>query len=428
MAPPSLSRTKRRIKRTRVSPKLYLELSEYASLLRSMRINDTSDLVGELIRYGKRKRDEIHQEVDEDEYQNKRSRKILRTQHPPELGETAQPLPPKRRKPKRKDTYTLWPLFPEHCPIPEFSFEEEVIAVAEEWMRNRVGGQNLGSDNGESESENVDRPNENTALKDDLQIQLLNTTLPTSQTNPLIPSSIIFLRTLLSTLAFHRVGSATAPQSHGKPMTWIDVLEITASDGALGLGLKDPEVIERIQTRLCEIYGDHNRSIAPQISLAISKSKTTLREMDQKFQTMIFENCFFVPVQTILTFVSLILAGTVVSQKQFKSTKRPVQDDGSNEEEEGDRDESESGSGSEQWKGENEHEDGGLSDDDEEMENGNGNDANDEDNENDELDCDESGLSDLKPGKLKSTSRSASTPTSASQTDSDSKSDVGDNR
>lgn len=266
-----------------------------------------SDLTGELIKAGKRRRDarsENREGEEEEQGIAHRVRKRSRfssvsdgisdwiDDSVPKPNAVASDTPRKGRSGnsrnfKQSEVSTLWPLFPEHCPTPEFDFEEEITTIAEVWFRDsnrsdqsQDGNANTisGDEEDASETDGTPKPTRTFNYK--------TKTLSNLNVHPLLLSANTFLNSLLEDLARHRLRMCNVEKGKAAPMQWVDVLEAVGSMSNPGL---DFETLSQIQNRLCKIYG-HEECIALKSVQAISKSKQALREMDKKFQSMLFDN------------------------------------------------------------------------------------------------------------------------------------------
>lgn len=209
----------------RISSQLHTELSEYASLLRAIRLSETDDLARELVRVGENKKRKNMEEEGEGEGEGiahrvrKRPRRSTTTTAPEareKPAEAKSKVLRRKRRCSQSDLYTLWPLFPEHCPTPEFQLEEEIVAIAEEWFRTERLSQTK-SNNGAQTSSRTGDTDEPISL------------LPTAQIHPLLLSAFDFLSTLLTSLARHRRPVSFVKKGKAVPMRWVDVLEVAAS-------------------------------------------------------------------------------------------------------------------------------------------------------------------------------------------------------
>lgn len=138
------------LKRKLVPAALHSELTEYSSLLRALRTNDTLDVTSQLTKYhvqkGKEKAviydedsDEEEEEEeeegpendvghDEDEYQPKAGPSSLKRQQ--SIGSPSSEKKNGRRKSNiSRETWTRWPLLAEDVPIPDWSLEDEVAHI-----------------------------------------------------------------------------------------------------------------------------------------------------------------------------------------------------------------------------------------------------------------------------------------------------------
>ncbi|KAF5352085.1 hypothetical protein D9758_009375 [Tetrapyrgos nigripes] len=160
---------------------LHSELTEYASLLRALRTSDTLDVTTQLTRHQEKTRaiedtddEEDYEDNDEDvgtkrpgpsvsfvgmdvdddgpvtgpsnyedvpdHSQRKRKRQPSTTSASlsrPTSPEVAPNQPGARRRRRRKDTWTLWPLLLEDVPVPEWTLQDEVAIIAKQLLKQQ---------------------------------------------------------------------------------------------------------------------------------------------------------------------------------------------------------------------------------------------------------------------------------------------------
>ncbi|KAJ3819247.1 hypothetical protein F5880DRAFT_1489985 [Lentinula raphanica] len=130
----SNSQEQTKLQRKRIPATLHSELSEYSSLLRAIRTNDSLDVTSQLTRYFSNKGKDIERplalsESDED-YQaklssqgSKKTTSRLQSQATEEsIASTKDPTP--------RENWTRWPLLVQDVPPPEWTLRDEVANIA----------------------------------------------------------------------------------------------------------------------------------------------------------------------------------------------------------------------------------------------------------------------------------------------------------
>lgn len=212
-----------------VPSELHTELSKYASLLRTIRTKSTLDLVPQLTSEvtwtGAQYDDESESESDvEDQLLLDKSEE--ETQPGPSVkGKEKEVEAPRLRKKQKKnhdDLWTRWPLLPEDCPEPEWTWDEEIAAIAERCIHlqnvsstppqpsNEAGPSRASSINSDSvEEESIEEVNLSPAFLSGLSLDAVSK-----------------LTSLLSLLAAHRLNATWSKHNRVAPMNWRDILEI----------------------------------------------------------------------------------------------------------------------------------------------------------------------------------------------------------
>ena len=181
---------------------LHSELSEYSSLLRALRTNDTLDLASQLLRT-QPATSTSNEDPSVDLEQAVPSPNNL------ESYSGSQSL----AKRKNLDNWTRWPLLTDDIHVPEFGFQDEVKALAMQALKTQQDS---------SDMEDLD---EETVLPHHL-----------SDTITLAVSS--HLSRTLAALAAHTPPAEKSMQNRLKPFGWKSVLEIVAVSG-----LADPKSV-----------------------------------------------------------------------------------------------------------------------------------------------------------------------------------------
>lgn len=242
----------------RVKAALHTELTEYAALLRAIRTNATLDIVPQLAKASRPHTpvtsvsvdDLDHEgspapasEADEDSLIGNGEAEHEASQSTPLRGQQAKRLEKgkgkakavtskrtKRSKRKRDDddNWTTWPLLKEHCPLPDWTFDEEIIAIVEQYLRSRSSSFQK-PDGGGDANATMARTRD---LDDD---DLDDDALSPAHLSGLVTEVASKLTCILALLAAHR--SDTTFTKHGRivPMTWLDVLEIVGVAGIFDL-------------------------------------------------------------------------------------------------------------------------------------------------------------------------------------------------
>lgn len=191
-------------KRKAVPEALHQELSEYTSLLRALRTTDTLDLASQL------------------------------TKPPDSLA--SNPLKGKGKGKSRakqdQDNWTRWPLLKGDFAAPEFTFEDEVKALAAEALLNE-------------QREHWPTPPLNAEEEEEAE------ELPKSSLEALTLASSTHLTHILGALAVHIPPTEKSMQNRIKPIGWRGVLDILAVSG-----FADPKSVSylsicRIESCIC---------------------------------------------------------------------------------------------------------------------------------------------------------------------------------
>ena len=139
------------MKKKRVPAALRFELTEYASLLRALRTKDAMDLAAHLTKPSPftlpPRNDELESNLDthlDDELLDEPDVNSRGTTAGPSnlnhpinkaiTNQTSGKVAPKRKR----DQWTRWPLLLEDVPIPEWTLEDEVAAIASQVMKARL--------------------------------------------------------------------------------------------------------------------------------------------------------------------------------------------------------------------------------------------------------------------------------------------------
>lgn len=196
---------------------LHSELSEYSSLLRALRTNDTLDLASQLLRAQPGSSTSIR---GDDDGTGDLEQVVSEPNDSVNVGTSSNV---KGRsgsqsfvKRKEKDNWTRWPLLTNDIHVPEFGFQDEVKALAMQALKAQQDS---------SDPQTMEDLDEETVLPQHL-----------SDTITLAASS--HLSRTLAALAAHTPPVEGSMQNRLKPFGWESVLEIVAVSG-----LADPKSV-----------------------------------------------------------------------------------------------------------------------------------------------------------------------------------------
>ncbi|KAJ4489943.1 hypothetical protein J3R30DRAFT_3417564 [Lentinula aciculospora] len=257
--------TKERTKfqRKRVPAALHSELTEYSSLLRTLRTNDTLDLTSQLTRYlshkGKEKA-QIYKDVEDeddfvefedDDYGNVNpAAEVEKTEVGPSRRTNENSVARKRASRSRSsttedpvlaeksssthETWTRWPLLAQDVPSPEWTFQDEVAHIASFFLRGTASfPRDLDSDNG-SDSD---------------------MTPATSEIiSSLTLSSSHYLDGILACLATIIPKRPASMINRLAPVGWKSVLAAAQIHASQAGGSVSTKALERVQRRLESLY------------------------------------------------------------------------------------------------------------------------------------------------------------------------------
>jgi hypothetical protein len=226
--------------RQNVPAALHSELSEYASLLRAIRANSTLDLVPQLNSEnvswtaGRYNYDVATGEEDQqvDDLNSSEEPEEGSSGHGKEKEAESQKLK-RTRKRKRDDDgqWTRWPLLLEHCPKPEWTFEEEISAISERCLRAQAQATTPSrphSAPGSSTQSDHDDHSSSEHIGTEQNIQEFN--LPPAFLKGLTVNMATKLSNLFSLLAQHRLDATWTKHSRAAPMGWRDIIDIAGAN------------------------------------------------------------------------------------------------------------------------------------------------------------------------------------------------------
>lgn len=208
----------KRKKGKRIPAALHSEISEYASLLRVLRVTDALDITTQLTRLdsGPSRNATLANEEEMGRHESPTSSHVVHggvalveeKGHSPALG-TSQ---------TSRNTWTRWPLLAEDVHIPEWKFEDEVQSLAKQALLSDLS---TSSELPASTSSDLNVPSED-------QVEAL---LPPSSLRVLADVSSSHLEKILSALASYTpvVDKSTHHRRH--PLGWESVLNIVSASG-----------------------------------------------------------------------------------------------------------------------------------------------------------------------------------------------------
>ncbi|KAJ4496086.1 hypothetical protein C8J55DRAFT_601323 [Lentinula edodes] len=279
--------TRKKSQRKRIPAALHSELTEYSSLLRSLRTNDTLDVTSQLTRYFYHKGKAKSQTYDDDDSECindgdedfKDVGSDVEEEHAPdvEAGSSCRTNPSSKSSAKRKrasrpqslatedimstktnpsthETWTRWPLLAQDVPYPEWTLQDEVAHITAFLLRDTsLSPSDLDSDPNSSNS------------------SLIST---------LTLSSSRYLDSILASLAAIIPKRSVSMINRLAPAGWQSVLaaaQLQAASQASG-GSSTKRVLERVQKRLEDIYGSPSR---PRTIVASSSKRAANTEMSR---------------------------------------------------------------------------------------------------------------------------------------------------
>ncbi|KAF8579968.1 hypothetical protein K439DRAFT_1637436 [Ramaria rubella] len=239
---------------------LHSELTEYASLLRAIRTSSTLDIVPQLSRSIPQLEASDNASDDDTDFDHEDDGESSSHRPSPELpkesietvtlskGKSKAKSPSKSVKKFRRknDGWTRWPLLQEHCPVPEWSFDEEIVAIAEQSIRTQTRSSHS-SPSSTLHPDRSENTNGNEDPDDDIADELI---LSKAQLLGITSEAASKLSSTLALLAFHRPHTTFTKHGRIAPMNWQDVLD------AVGISrIFDTETVDGVKRRLEAIYG-----------------------------------------------------------------------------------------------------------------------------------------------------------------------------
>ena len=205
-------------KRKRIPTALHSEISEYASLLRALRVTDTLDITTQLTRLDSAPSWDptLANEEGMNRHESPSSSHVVRggVALVEEKGHSSA-LDTSRTS---RNTWTRWPLLAEDVHIPEWRFEDEVHSLAKQALLSDLS---TSSGLSASTSSDLNVPSED-------QVEAL---LPPSSLRVLADVSSSHLEHILSALASYTPIVDKSTQHRRHPIDWESVLNIVSATG-----------------------------------------------------------------------------------------------------------------------------------------------------------------------------------------------------
>ncbi|CAK5278113.1 unnamed protein product, partial [Mycena citricolor] len=291
-------------KRKRVPRALHAELSEYSSLIRTLHTHDTLDLAkhitlpapqptsrrrsprtltsspplsldaGVVVGADNDRDDDSDYRDEEEEEEERRLRVHQKDRRTPSEGSVGPPRSDpvasddgdfqegssKDTLPSKADTWTRWPLLMSSVHIPEWSFEEEIAAIARRVLENGKSDAPPDGVGAEDDEEQVD---EDTDEDGEIPSYIAH-------------SASAFLSSILALLAHHSPSRGETLQNRLQPLRWQNVLDIVASCTDV-----DPEVIDNVKARMEVVYGPHDSPALARLETRAKYKARLRRTMEQ---------------------------------------------------------------------------------------------------------------------------------------------------
>ncbi|KAJ7151437.1 hypothetical protein C8R43DRAFT_489091 [Mycena crocata] len=270
-------------KRKRVSSALEFELSEYSSLLRALHTSDTLDL----------------------------AKHITLAPPPPKKKRKSAPVPdveeqgsssaaPKAKRPRKRDTWTRWPLLVKDVHVPEWGLQDEIETLVRACLRNNrnlhpaldeeedaqeeadVDGEEDGDVDEEEAADVDDVEDADVDDEEDADVDDEEDDAPSFLPH-VTQSASNFLSSILALLAHHTPPRVQSLQNRLNPLDWQNVVNILA---ACDLPTVDATMINTVKTRMEAIYGPFESDAVERAELHRSKrASTALDEADDAMLT-----------------------------------------------------------------------------------------------------------------------------------------------
>ncbi|KII91828.1 hypothetical protein PLICRDRAFT_28342 [Plicaturopsis crispa FD-325 SS-3] len=272
--------------RRKVVPQaLHSELSEYASLLRSLRTTHTLDLATHLSQPQQSappssERDSESDLGEDDQHvSDPDDAKHDVSSDPVSQGKRKRRSSGKRPR-KTHDTWTRWPHMAGDVHAPEWTFEDEINVLAIHILKSRAPGTSTGPHENESpEANGIRAPDDDFADGSDSEE---DTPLLPATLKALTTASSEYLAQILGALVAHVPPAAKQMQDRMRPMGWDTVLDVVGA-----CKLVDENTLARVQRRMESWYGASESKAIPRLQ-AMDLSKNGFRDLVSLHDASIF--------------------------------------------------------------------------------------------------------------------------------------------
>ncbi|KAF8480052.1 hypothetical protein DFH94DRAFT_739970 [Russula ochroleuca] len=216
-------------KQKKVPAALHSEISEYASLLRVLRVTDTLDITTQLTRLDSPSLPWRATSVNEEETGQREASTIS---HVDRMGVSSSSVEDQGRPSAldasippqmSRNTWTRWPLLAEDLHIPEWGFEVEIYSLAKQALLFDLSTPNQLPGDTSSESRRIDS---NVSSEDQMEALL-----PPSSLRTLADASSSHLEHILSAVASYSPVVDKSTQHRCLPISWESVLKIVSATG-----------------------------------------------------------------------------------------------------------------------------------------------------------------------------------------------------
>ncbi|KDR77349.1 hypothetical protein GALMADRAFT_443338 [Galerina marginata CBS 339.88] len=226
---------------------LHRELSEYASLLRALRVRDAMDITKQLTKPSPFVLQDNDLNYDQDEYEDEgedlpvagpsHSNHPINAQ-PSTKSDKARGKEPADRpklapKQRRRDHWTRWPLPLNDVLVPEWTLEDEVAVIASQIMKSRpplaFPVPSHGLDDSDDEDGSEDEEERVVPVRD---IELDSDDPDPPYYVPYLTSTVAnYLSTIFAVLASHTPARPASMQNRIEPLNWRAVIDVVVSCG-----------------------------------------------------------------------------------------------------------------------------------------------------------------------------------------------------
>lgn len=256
-------------KRKRVPVSIHSELTQYSSLLRSLRTANTADLSSHLLPSHLSKRFGTSDDSDLNERTGDES-----VDHPSEVDTSRPPTPfgsefdsgstPASPTTIARARWTKWPLLSGDIVIPEFSLEQEIRQIASQSLRlfdpsyvsekNEDKLHNPSRKPKHSPSQELTTPPEQVSPANDSRLMM---TEPEEDVSPYLVRALCdgttkHLSDILGLVAAFQPDVGISMQDRLKPVDWQDLLNIISTCGVV-----DSRIVDHVRARMNALYMQH---------------------------------------------------------------------------------------------------------------------------------------------------------------------------